>query len=66
MQKICIIILSKRTMHSELMAEENEILTLGSYITTANILEIARIYIRTIHFIQLKTSKGKTRRWVSE
>lgn len=64
MQKICIIILSKRSMHSELMAEENEILTLGSYITTANILEIASI--RTIHFIQLKTSKGKTRRWVSE
>lgn len=64
MQKICIIILSKRSMHSELMAEENEILILGSYITTANILEIASI--RTIHFIQLKTSKGKTRRWVSE
>lgn len=64
MQKICIIILSKRSMHSELMAEENEILTLGSYITTANILEIASI--RTIHFIQLKTSKGKTRRGVSE
>lgn len=64
MQKICIIILSKRSVHSELMAEENEILTLGSYITTANILEIASI--RTTHFIQLKTSKGKTRRWVSE
>lgn len=64
MEKICIIILSKRSMHSELMAEENEILTLGSYITTANILEIASI--RTIHFIQLKTSKVKTRRWVSE
>lgn len=57
MQKICVVVLSKRSMHGALMAEENETLTLGAYITTGN--HSGNWQYQNYTFYSTKNIKGK-------